>query len=154
MYVCPSNTLPYIYFTVALRATVKPAHCKFKGRQFSSHSYARLRFSVTRDTTSSTDNHYPAALQRFQRVLNGTPYGYLRVRHWPAMCVSLPMNASCCATALSSTHNYAYRACDTSTTVCRIAPARPSIALIILILLSCLSALLSIIYLVHALLGI
>ena len=99
----PSDTLPYIYFTVALRANVKPAHCKFKGRQFFrrvSHGYARLRFSATRDTTSSTDNHCHAAHQRCQGLLSGTLYGYLRVRDRPAMCVSLPMNASCCASVL------------------------------------------------------
>ena len=79
------------YFTVALRANVKPAHSKFKGLQFFHRAfYARLRFSATRDTTSSTDNHCPVALQRCQRLLNGTPYGYLHVRHRPAMCVSLP----------------------------------------------------------------
>ena len=93
-----------------------------------SQFYARLRFSAT---TSSTDNHCPAALQRCQGLLNGTLYGY---SHRPAMCVSLSMNASCCASVLPSTHDYGYRVCDTSTTASRIAPARPkmlSIALVI-----------------------
>ena len=98
-----------------------------------SQFYARVRFSATRDTTSSTDNHYPAALQRCQGLLNGTPYGYLRVRHRPAMCVSLSMNASCCASVLPSTHDYAYRACDTSTTASRIAPTRPKMLSIVLV---------------------
>ena len=52
-------------------------------------------------------------------------------RHRPAMCASLSMNASCCASVLP---DYAYRACDTSTTASRIAPARPkmlSIALVV-----------------------
>ena len=80
-----------------------------------SQFYARLRFSATSDTASSTDNHCPSALQCFQRLLNGTPYGYLCVRYRPAMCVSLPINASCCASVLPSTHDYVYRACDTST---------------------------------------
>ena len=35
-----------------------------------SQFYARLRFSATRDTTSSTDNHCPSTLQRCQRLLN------------------------------------------------------------------------------------
>ena len=95
------------YFTVALRANVKPAHCKFKGRQYSStmrlmQFYARQRFSATRDTTSLTHNHCPAALQRCQRLLNGTPCGYVRVRHRPAMCVSLSINASCCASVYTA----------------------------------------------------
>ena len=81
-----------------------------------SQYYARLRFSATRDTTSSTDNHCPSALQRCQGLLNGTLYGNLRVSHRPAMCVSLSMNVSCCASVLPSTHDYAYRACDTSIT--------------------------------------
>ena len=128
-----SDILPYIYFTVALRANVKPAHCKFKVAHSVSQFYARLRFSATRDTTSSTDNRCPAALQRCQRLLNGTSYGYLRVTHRPAMCVSLPMNASCSASVLPSTHGYAYRACDTSTTASRIAPARPKMLSIALV---------------------
>ena len=99
-----------------------------------SQFYARLRFSATRDTTSSTDNHCPSAFQRCQRLLNGTPYGYLRVRHRPAMCVSLFMNASCCASVLPSTHDYAYRACDISTTASRIAPARPKMLSIVLVI--------------------
>ena len=84
-----------------------------RGSQF----YARLRFSATRDTTSSTGNHCPSALQR---LLNGTPYGYLRVRHRPALCVSLPMNASCCASVLPSTHDYAY--CITEHTTHQLQP--------------------------------
>ena len=96
-----------------------------------SQFYACLRFSATRDTTSSTDNHCPSALQRF-RLLNGTLYGYLRVRHQPTMCVSLPMNASC-ASVLPLTHDYAYRACDTSTTPSRITPARPKMLSIVLV---------------------
>ena len=100
-----------------------------------SQFYARLRFCATRDTTSSTDNHCPAVLQRCQRLLNGTSYGNLRVRHRPAMCVSLPMKASCCASVLPSTHNYAYRACDTSTTASRIAPACPKMLSIALVLI-------------------
>ena len=35
------------------------------------------------------------------------------------MCVSLSMNTSCCASVLPSTHDYAYRACDTSITASR-----------------------------------
>ena len=98
-----------------------------------SQFYAHLRFSATRDTTSSTDNSYPSAFQCFQRLLNGTPYGYLRVRHRPAMCVSLPMNASCYASVLPSTHDYAYRAYDTSTTANRITPAHPKMLSIALV---------------------
>ena len=106
--------------------------------------YARLRFSATHDTTSSTDNHCPAALQRCQGLLNGTLYGYLRVRHRPAMCVSLSMNASCCASVLPSTHDYAYRACDTSTAASRIAPARPKMLSIALVYIhGCVPSLLS-----------
>ena len=79
-------------------------------------------------------NRYPAALQRCQRLLNGTSYGYLRVRHRPALCVSLPMNASCSASVQPSTYGYAYRACDTSTTASRVAPARPKMLSIALVL--------------------
>ena len=71
-----TDTLPYIYFTVALRANVKPAHCKFNGRQFSSEVPCHSRYHFI----NRTDNHCPSALQRFQRLLNGTPYGYLRVK--------------------------------------------------------------------------
>ena len=128
---------PTHYRTVALRA-----NCSLQVQRSLilppcvSQFYARLRFSATRDTTSSTDNHCPAALQRCQCLLNGTPYRYLRVRHRPAMCVSLSMNASCCASVLPSTHDYAYRACDTSTTASRIAPARPKMLSIALVLFS------------------
>ena len=55
-------------------------------------------------------------------------------RHRPAMCISLPMNALCCASVLPSTHDYAYRACDTSTTASRIAPACPKMLSIALVL--------------------
>ena len=55
------------------------------------------------------------------------------IRHRPAMCASLSMNASCCASVLPSTHDYAYRACDTSTTASRIAPARPKMLSIALV---------------------
>ena len=124
----------YFYLTIALRVNVKPPHCNFKGRRFCvSQFYPRLRFSATCNTTSSTDNHCPSALQCFQRLLNSTPYEYLRVRHRPAMCVSLPMNASCSASVLPSTHDYAYRACDTSTTANRIAPTRPKMLSIALV---------------------
>ena len=67
--------------------------------------YTCLRFSATRDTTSSTNNHCLSALQR---LLNDTLYGYLSIRHRPVMCVSLPMNASSWAFVLPSTHDYVY----------------------------------------------
>ena len=114
---------------VALRENVKPAHCKFKGHQFSTIHLTVRRLSIC-DTTSSTDNRCPSSLQRCQRLLNGTPCGYL---HRPAMCVSLPMNASCCAFVLPSTHDYAYRACDISSTASRIAPAHPKMLSIALV---------------------
>ena len=47
------------------------------------------------------------------------------------------MNASCCASVLPSTHHYTYRACDTSTTASRIAPARPKMLSIALVVIVC-----------------
>ena len=41
-----------------------------------------------------------------------------------SMCVSSPINASCYASVLPSTHDYVYRACD-ATAASGIAPARP-----------------------------
>ena len=45
------------------------------------------------------------------------------------MCVSLPINASCCASVLPSTHDYA---CDT-TAASGIAPAHPKTRSIVLV---------------------
>ena len=49
-----------------------------------------------------------------------------------SMCVSSPINASCYASVLPSTHDYVYRACD-ATAARGIAPARPKMLSITLV---------------------
>ena len=83
------------------------------------------------------------ALQPFNVVnvrWNNTPCEYLRDRHRLAMCVSLPMNASCCVSVLPSAHDCTYRACDTSITASGIAPARPIMLSIALVCISYVTA--------------
>ena len=50
------------------------------------------------------------------------------------MCVSLPINALCCASVLPSTYDYVHRACDT-TAASGIAPARPKMLSIVLVII-------------------
>ena len=69
----PSDTLPYMQnIVISPQRYTGKRKAGFKGHQF---FHCALRFSATRDTTSSTDNHCPPAL--------------FNVGHWLALCVSL-----------------------------------------------------------------
>ena len=65
----------------ALRANVKPAHCKFKGRTVSANFSPLL--------TQQTPVFFPQptilALRRCQRLLNRSPYGHLHMKQQHAM---------------------------------------------------------------------
>ena len=75
MYIRSSSTLRMR----ALRANVKPAHCKFKGRTFSAH------FFVTQQTPVFLPQLTILALRRCQRLLNRSLYGHLHMKQQHAM---------------------------------------------------------------------
>ena len=68
----------------ALRANVKPAHCKFKGRTFS----ANFSLLLTQQTPVFFPQPTIFALGRCQRLLNRSPYGHLHMKQQPLLlCV-------------------------------------------------------------------
>ena len=125
--------MEYVYFTVisrALQANIKLVHCKFKGHQFFHFAfhcfYTHLSFCATCNTTSSTDHHYCPTLSTC--ICRTAFHMDISTLDTGPRCVEayLYINAPCCASVLSSTHDdYVYRAYNTSTTVSGVAPAHP-----------------------------
>ena len=82
---------PVIYISVpstlrmrALRANVKPAHCKFKGRTFS----ANFSPLLTQQTPVFFLQLTTLELGRCQRLLNRSPYGHLHMKQQPRYAFS------------------------------------------------------------------
>ena len=68
----------------ALRAKVKPAHCKFKGRTLS----ANFSPLLTQQTPVFFLQLTTLALGRCQRLLNRFPYGHLHMKQQPRYAFS------------------------------------------------------------------